>query len=326
MSKNNSNTWQLEGSISLLQQRAFLLSTIRQFFAARNVLEVETPVLSSAGNTDVQIDMFTSLSINDDKQLSYLRTSPEFFHKRLLANGAGDIFEIAKVFRLGESTRLHNPEFTLLEWYRLDFEMSQLMTEVLELVQYVRQQFGLDAMPINTYSYQQIFTDHLTIDPFNISDEKLNQLACEAGYHGDKLNRTAALDFMFALQLEPKLEKDQGYLIYDFPVEQAALSQVHAKHPDRCLRFEFLWGGVELANGYQELTDADEQLKRFEQDNLNRQAMGKTELPIDHKLIDALKKGLPDCSGVAVGVDRLLMCLLGSDDIDEVLAFNFDGS
>jgi lysyl-tRNA synthetase class 2 len=326
VSKNNSQNWRLNGLLQILQQRAFLCATIRQFFHSKGVLEVETPVLSSAANTDLQIEVFQTHAISSDAKHSYLRTSPEFFHKRLLAGGSGDIFELAKVFRLGESTQLHNPEFTLLEWYRLEFDMQQLMTEVLELIQYLRQQFGLKPLLMKQYSYQQIFIEKLSIDPFNSSDETLNQLAKEAGYHGATLDRTAALDFMFALQLEPLLEKDQGYLIHDFPVEQAALSQVHPEYSDRCLRFEFLWGGVELANGYQELTDAKEQLNRFKQDNLNRLANGKDELPIDHRLIDALSQGLPACSGVAIGVDRLLMCLLDLDDITDVLAFTAEHS
>ncbi|MCB1582340.1 MAG: EF-P lysine aminoacylase GenX [Xanthomonadales bacterium] len=310
-----------QSPLSLLRQRAFLLTEIRTFFQQRKVLEVETPILSSAANTDLQIEVFSTQPIKPDKSSAFLRTSPEFFHKRLLAQGSGDIFEMAKVFRYGETTRLHNPEFTLLEWYRLDFDLKQLMFEVVELVQYLRQQMGLDVMTINTCSYQQIFIEKLSIDPFKTSADELNRLAIEAGYHGEPLDLTAALDFMFAIRLEPQLQKDEGYLIYDFPVEQAALSQVHPDYPDRCLRFEFLWGGVELANGYQELTDANEQLKRFEQDNHNRQIRGKDKLPIDQHLITALQQGLPGCSGVAVGVDRLLMCLLGKDDINEVLAF-----
>lgn len=312
--------------LHLLKQRAFLLSEIRDFFRQRNVLEIETPILSSSANTDLQIEVFKTEAFQSDSKHAYLRTSPEFFHKRLLAAGSGDVFELAKVFRKGESTRLHNPEFTMLEWYRLGFEMQQLMDEVVELIQQLRQRFGFDSMTINAYSYQQVFIEKLAIDPFHCDDEKLNELVIKAGYHGEPLDRTAALDFLFAVQLEPQLEKDQGYLIHDFPVEQAALSQVHPEHTDRCLRFEFLWGGVELANGYQELTDADEQLKRFQRDNKNRVAMGKAELPIDHHLIEALSNGLPECSGVAVGVDRLLMCLLGKNDIADVLAFNAEKS
>ncbi len=315
-----------QSPLSLLRQRAFLLSEIRAFFKQRKVLEVETPVLSSAANTDLQIEVFKTQNIASSASSSYLRTSPEFFHKRLLANGSGDIFEVAKVFRHGESTPLHNPEFTLLEWYRLDFKMHDLMAEVVELIQWLRQKLDLPEMPINKYSYQQIFLEQLGFDPFAVGDDELNQMAQRAGYHGETLDRTAALDFMFAIQLEPLLKANQGYLIYDFPIEQAALAEAHPDFPDRCLRFELLWGGVELANGYQELTDAEEQLQRFEQDNKNRQATGKPALPIDQNLIDALQQGLPACSGVAVGVDRLLMCLLGFDDIKQVLAFSADCS
>lgn len=312
--------------LSLLRQRAFLLSEVRSFFKSRNVLEIETPVLSSAANTDLQIEVFSTQGIRLNEQKAYLRTSPEFFHKRLLASGSGDIFEIAKVFRSGETTHLHNPEFTLLEWYRLDFEMSQLMDEVVELMQHLRQQFGLAAMKVNRLSYQQISKQFLNIDPFDISDEALNQKAELAGYHGAPLNRTEALDFMFAVQLEPLLNKEEAYLIHDFPIEQAALSQQHPQYEDRCLRFELLWGGVELANGYQELTDANEQLKRFKNDNINRQLAGKTKLPIDRHLIAALKQGLPACSGVALGIDRLLMCLLGEESIQAVISFNAENS
>lgn len=312
--------------LSVLKQRAFLMSKIRAFFAEKDVLEVETPILSSAANTDLQIEVFQTQAIIENQQSAYLRTSPEFFHKRLLAAGCGDVFEIAKVFRLGESTKLHNPEFTLLEWYRLGFDMSQLMAEVVELVQSLRHAFGLGEMKVNTISYQQIFKEKLKLDPFAVDTASLNLAAKAAGYHGDDLDRTAALDFMFAVKLEPLLNTEEGYLIHDFPVEQAALSQVHPLHKDRCLRFEFLWGGIELANGYQELTDAEEQQKRFEQDNQNRLHMGKAALPIDQRFIEALQAGLPACSGVAVGVDRLLMCLLGFDDIKQVLAFEAECS
>lgn len=313
-----------QSPLELLKQRAFLLSAIRDFFRQREVLEVETPVLSSAANTDLQIEVFQTQALTENNQQAFLRTSPEFFHKRLLVAGSGDIFEIAKVFRRDEATQLHNPEFSLLEWYRLGYKMRDLMAEVVELIQYLRQQFDMPAMPVKHYSYQQIFNDYLDFDPFVVNKAELNQMAQQAGYHGEPLDRTAALDFMFAVQLEPKLDKNQGYLIDNFPIEQAALAEAHPELPDRCLRFEFLWGGIELANGYQELTDADEQLKRFEQDNQNRLAMGKTALPIDQNLIKALQQGLPACSGVAVGVDRLLMCLLGYEDIKKVLAFSAD--
>lgn len=318
--------WRFQSPLQVLKQRAFLLAEIRAFFAAKDVMEVETPILSSAANTDLQIAVFSTQPILKSEQFAYLRTSPEFFHKRLLASGSGDIFEIAKVFRHEESTALHNPEFTLLEWYRLGFDMRQLMDEVLELVQLLAHSFELKPPPVKVLTYQALFIEFLQIDPFDLEQGQLNLLAKEAGYHGTALSRTEALDFMFAIQIEPLLNKNQCYLIHDFPIEQAALAQVHPEFPNRCLRFEFLWGNVELANGYQELTDDAEQLRRFKNDNRLRRMGGKSELPIDQRLLTALHHGMPQCSGVAIGLDRLLMCLLNKNMISDVLGFSANNS
>lgn len=342
MSKNKSQTWRFKGPLRLLQQRAFLLAAIRQFFAHKGLLEVETPVLASAANTDVQIEVFASQAIND-RGHSYLRTSPEFFHKRLLSSGAGDLFEIAKVFRRGERTQLHNQEFTLLEWYRLDFQMFDLIEEVIELVQFLRLKMGEPELAIQSVSYQALFKQRAGFDPFDISLTALQQHCQKQGYAGSELSRTEALDFIFSIVIQPQLaagqtrleaadqsfSKDQpaaGLMIYDFPIEMAALAQAHPELSDRCLRFEFLWQGVELANGYQELTDANEQLKRFQQDNKTRLQQGKAALPIDQNLIAALTAGMPACSGVALGVERLMMCLLGYSSIDQVMGFVAENS
>ena len=330
MLKNNPDTWQFDGPLSLLQQRAFLCAAIRRFFAARKVLEVETPVLSSAANTDVQIDMFSSQPIDAGNECAYLRTSPEFFHKRLLASGAGDIFELARVFRRGERTPLHNPEFTLLEWYRLDFQLFDLMREVIELINFLRAEHGDSELAIESVSYQQLFMRCAGFDPFDISLSAMQALCKERGYTGSALSRTEALDFVFSVVIQPQLEpvgqSTAGLMVYDFPVEMAALAQAHPQHPDRCLRFEFLWSGVELANGYQELTDATEQLRRFEQDNQIRLQLGKSALPIDENLLAALIHGMPPCAGVALGVERLMMCLLGHQSIDQVMGFVAENS
>ena len=330
MSKNNPETWQFNGPLSLLQQRVFLCAAIRRFFAARKVLEVETPVLSSAANTDVQIEMFSSQPIDAGNEHAYLRTSPEFFHKRLLASGSGDIFELAKVFRRGERTPLHNPEFTLLEWYRLDFQLFDLMQEVVELINFLRTEQGDSDLQVESVTYQQLFKRCADLDPFDSSLSELQQGCENHGYAGSPLSRTEALDFIFSIVIQPQLEHaDQskpGLMVYDFPVEMAALAQAHPHHPDRCLRFEFLWHGVELANGYQELTDAAEQLRRFEQDNLIRMQLGKSALPIDENLLAALNQGMPPCAGVALGVERLMMCLLGKESIDQVMGFVAENS
>lgn len=330
MSKNNKNNWQFEGPLQLLKQRAFLLSEIRRFFDLRQVLEVDTPILSSSGNTDVQIDMFSSQALLNDQKSSYLRTSPEFFHKRLLSSGSGDVFEIAKVFRSGERTRLHSPEFTLLEWYRVDFKLSDLMSEVTELIHHLLQQLGGETLTVEVITYQTLFKQCVDLDPFVMSDQELHDFCVEHGYSGSVLSRTESLDFIFSLMVQPQLEDNDQYppglMIHDFPIEMAALAERHPLYPDRCLRFEFLWNGVELANGYQELTDAQEQKMRFIADNMRRKQLGKPELPIDQHLLAALTHGMPGCSGVALGIERLMMCLWGHDSIDAVMGFRSENS
>ncbi len=289
-------------------------------------MEVETPVLSSHGNTDVQIDMFASHPLLPEQHQSFLRTSPEFFHKRLLACGAGDVFEIAKVFRRGERSRLHAPEFTLLEWYRGGFGYRELMAEVIDLVRFLLAQLTGAQINVETITYQDLFKKCAAIDPFAIETGALQAVCNNHGYTGSALNRTGALDYIFALIIQPQLNDAAhfapGLMIHDFPIEMAALSQAHPTNPDRCLRFEFLWQGVELANGYQELSDATEQHQRFVADNELRRQLGKAELPIDEHLLAALSHGLPACSGVAMGVERLMMCLLGFDSIDQVMGFH----
>lgn len=305
-----------------LQQRAFLYRQIRNFFAQRQVLEVETPILSSAANSDVEIEVFSTQAIAENKPAAYLRTSPEFFHKRLLAAGSGDVFEIAKVFRQAENTTIHNPEFTLLEWYRQDFSLSQLMDEVTALIQQLRQDFKQPKLSIQSISYVELMQQHCGSNPLQLNLQQLNQLCQQHGYHGESLSQSAAFDFLFAIVIEPQLRSsEQGLFVYHFPACQAALAQLHPQHPQLCLRFEFLYRGIELANGYQELTDPEQQQQRFNQDQQRRAAQQRPTHPIDYNLIKALAK-LPDCSGVAIGLDRLLMTLLDHQDLTAVLPFS----
>ncbi|MCX7554779.1 EF-P lysine aminoacylase EpmA [Marinicella sp. S1101] len=327
---SESEHWHFKGPLKLLNQRAFLMAEIRQFFAARQVMEVSTPVLSTKGNTDVEIEMFVTDGLDVENSQAFLRTSPEFFHKRLLASGSGDIFEIAKVFRKGELTALHNPEFTLLEWYRLGFTLTDLFAEVCELIEHLNAVMQARPLTFKTCSYQQLFESYLGINPFAIEVDELNDFCTEKGYVGSQLTRTEALDFLFAVAIQPLMVAADGkslvVVVYDFPIEAAALAQAHPVYGDRCLRFEILWDGVELANGYQELTDAQEQLERFQQDNKARAQKGRDQLPIDDRLIAALAAGLPACSGVAMGLERLLMCLLGQQQIQDVMGFDANNS
>lgn len=304
-----------------IQQRAFLYRQIRRFFAEKQVLEVETPILSSAANSDLEIEVFSTQAIVENNTAAYLRTSPEFFHKRLLAAGSGDIFEIAKVFRQAENSTIHNPEFSLLEWYRQDFSLLQLMDEVAELIQRLRHDFKLPKLIIQSISYVEIMQQHCGLNPLQLNLQELNQLCYQHGYHGEALTQSAAFDFLFAIVIEPKLRNsEQGLFIYHFPACQAALAQLHPQQNQLCLRFEFLYRGIELANGYQELTDPIQQQQRFNQDQQRRAARQRPTHPIDQNLIQALTT-LPDCSGVAIGLDRLLMTLLNHQNLTAILPF-----
>lgn len=317
----SSNDWMPGCPLTAVQQRAFLYQQIRLFFAKKGVLEVETPVLSSHANSDTQIDVFQTQSIKINSKQAFLRTSPEFFHKRLLASGSGDIFEIAKVFRLGEASAVHNPEFTMLEWYRLGFDLRAMMAEVAALISVLFESFEWPQLPVRHVSYAELFRQYVGGSVFKSSLMQLNQWCRQHGYHGKDLERNAAMDFLFAVVIEPALPKNELLFVYHFPASQAALAQINPQDCNSCLRFELLWNGVELANGYQELTDANEQRQRFESDQKWRQKNGKPVMPLDAHLLDALDVGLPACSGVAVGLDRLLMHLIKASDLSAVLPF-----
>ncbi len=310
-------------SLLVLKQRAFLLQKIRCYFQSQDVLEVETPILSSAGNTDVHIESFTSQAINPDFDKSYLRTSPEFPLKRLLCSGIGDVFEIAKVFRRGEISRTHNVEFTLLEWYRLGFNYQQLIKDVEALFQYLFDAFKVSVEVSQSFTFFQSFEKFLAINIEEITHEELNQVCHEKGYSGSVLSKDEALDYLFATQIQPQLHKKRLTFITHYPASQAALSEIDAENPMYSLRFEVFYHGQELGNGYQELTDANELLYRFEQDNIKRR---NNTIGIDDNLIKAMSTGMPACSGIAVGIDRLLMVLMGIDEISEVLSFNASNS
>lgn len=279
-------------------------------------MEVETPLISSAGNTDPEIESIRTGNGH------YLRTSPEFALKRLLAAGSGDIFELGRVFRAGESGRSHNPEFTMLEWYRNGFSYQQLMDEVATLVRHCgRGKF--DLWPQQKFSYQQLFLRFVDLDPFTASEQALSTKAKENGIDDIELDRRQWLDLLISLVIQPALPENQLTFVYDFPAEQAALAKVRPGSPPLAERFELYLGRTELANGYQELTDAQEQQRRFESENLQRANRGMAICEVDHHMIKALEHGLPECAGVALGVDRLLMAIVGTDSIDDVTAFPF---
>lgn len=313
-----------------MRARAAMLACIRAYFADQQVLEVDTPALGSSTATDPFLASFEVSMLGTSY---YLQTSPEFAMKRLLAEGIGDIYQLGKAFRVDEQGNHHNPEFTLLEWYRLGWRWPQLQGEVLRLIKTVAHSLvsaqvvpGAQAWPDNgVYTYRQVFLEQLGIDPFSASSAQLQSVA-EQHVQGamPSLDRDGWLDLLMAQVIEPRLP--QGIVtVTEFPASQAALAKV-AKDADGNLvaqRFEVYINGVELANGYQELTDASEQRARFVADNQHREALGLPILPIPEALLAALEKGLPACAGVALGVDRLLMAVLSLDTLAETQPFAF---
>jgi len=304
--------WRPSASLETLRLRARMLAAVRGFFAARGVLEVETPCLSAATVTDPHLHSLATRLAGG--RTRYLQTSPEYAMKRLLAAGSGPIYQLARAFRDGELGRRHNPEFTLLEWYRPGFDHHRLMDEVEELVAEVAGVAG----PTERLTYAEAFRAHAGVDPFADPPARLAEAARAATGGavpdlGD--DRDAWLDLLMGTVVERRLGHDRPTFVHDFPAAQAALARVRQTGPDGgpavAERFELFVGGVELANGFHELTDAAEQRRRFEADLARRRALGLTEPPVDERFLAALAAGLPDCAGVAVGFDRLVMIAAG---------------
>jgi lysyl-tRNA synthetase class 2 len=317
--------WEPSAGLAALQLRARLNALIRRFFAERGVLEVETPLLSAAGNTDPNIESFAldyTGPVAGGAARRWLRTSPEFPLKRLLAAGVGSCYELGRVFRDGEFGRLHNPEFTMLEWYRVGWDHHQLMDECAELVREAMRLAGR-VVSVREASFRQVYQDALGIDPLTAGEGELRGPLAVFGIDGDGLTRDDWLDLLMTHLIQPSFPDNRILLMYDYPHSQAALARIRPGDVPVAERFELYLGPVELANGYRELTDAGEQRERFGRD-LSRRRRRDAALPaLDERLLAALP-GMPDCAGVALGVDRLLMAMLGSDRVDDVLAFPFD--
>ncbi|KGY10723.1 elongation factor P--(R)-beta-lysine ligase [Vibrio sinaloensis] len=316
--------WQPTASVEQLRQRAHLLNQIRQFFLERDVLEVDTPAMSHATVTDVHLHTFQTEFVGPgyaDGSKLYFMTSPEFHMKRLLAAGSGCIYQINKAFRNEENGRYHNPEFTMLEWYRVGFDHHHLMDEMDDLLQRVLKCGAAERM-----TYQQAFMDVLGVCPLEGSMQELKVVAAKLGLSDiaePEDDRDTLLQLLFSIGVEAKIGQKTPAFVYDFPASQAALAKINRQDPRVADRFEVYFKGIELANGFHELDNPKEQLKRFEQDNAKRVEMGLEPQPIDHHLIAALESGLPECAGVALGVDRLIMLAIGCDHIDQVTAFPF---
>jgi lysyl-tRNA synthetase class 2 len=321
--------WWPSATLEFLRLRATLLERIRRYFRHAGVLEVDTPVLSAAGNTDPVIQSFATTYHGPGPRRAvrlYLQTSPEFPMKRLLAAGSGSIYQICKVFRDGESGRHHNPEYTLLEWYRTGFDHVALMAEVESLLRAVLADI-MPLAPARHWTYREIFGEFTGLDPFTATVNQTEQFLQANGFTAPPGMSSEALDGWLDLVLthiiQPALDAGLVF-ISDYPASQAALARLRPGEPPVAARFEAYLDGIELANGYHELTDAMEQRRRLERDNARRNAQGQDEVEPDRRLLAAMRCGLPDCAGVALGVDRLLMIAGGARHIDDVLAFPLD--
>ncbi|WP_288131735.1 EF-P lysine aminoacylase EpmA [Microbulbifer sp.] len=320
MSESN---WRPTASLENLRRRATLLADIRRFFSERQVLEMEVPILSRRATSDPHIDSITAECSGEP---AFLATSPEFGLKRLLAAGIGDCYYLGKAFRNGEAGGRHNPEFTMLEWYRVGWDDHRLMIEVGELLSWL-----LRISRVHSCSYRTLFLEHLGLDPHRATLRELSDcVAYNLELSFEPVDKDECLDLLMSHHIEPNMDmggKPGITLVYDFPASQAALARVeedeHGVPVAR--RFEAYVGGMELANGYWELTDAREQLRRFEADQRYRAENGKPVNPFEERLVQALESGMPsgmpECAGVALGVDRLLMLACGASRIDEVVAF-----
>lgn len=317
--------WQPSASLQHLRRRAQLLQKIRAFFAVKDVLEVETPLLCHGIGSDPNLDFFTTFySSPPHEQTLFLQTSPEFAMKRLLAAGSGSIYQICKAFRNGEAGRYHNPEFTLLEWYRVGFDLSALMDEITELLQYLGE--GIPFwQQAERYSYSELFQRYTGLDALTFSLDAYRQGAAHLELlDAERLcgeDHALWLDLLFSHRVQPYLGQDALCLVYDYPARQSSLARAKPGQPELVERVEIFIRGVELGNGFYELTDAEEQERRFTAEIETRRRLG---LPIttpDRRLLAALQSGLPDCAGIAIGLDRLLMLLNDCAHIDAVLAF-----
>lgn len=319
--------WQPSCSIAALQLRARVLAHIRAFFAERAVLEVETPILSQAIGTDPNLSFFhTQYDAPPLTQRLFLQTSPEFAMKRLLAAGSGSIYQLCKCFRNGEAGRFHNPEFTMLEWYRVGFDLSQLMNETAELLQTLFLKEQGRAFEIQKQGYQSIFQQYTGLDPLVFDYHEYCAYAITHGLDEAIVlcehSHALWLDYLFSFVVQPQLTGDTIWLIYGYPACQSSLAKLNANDARITERVEVFIQGVELGNGYYELQNAKEQSARFEKEIAFRQQHGLADVVKDERLLAALEFGLPECSGIAIGVDRVLMLLSGALSIDEVLSFS----
>lgn len=319
-----SRDWPPSASFEALRARAGIVSRIREYFSRTGAVEVETPICAASPAPDPALEQLTTVYTGPGAPQGrplYLQTSPELAMKRLLAAGSGPIYQICKAFRDGERGRIHNPEFSLVEWYRPGFGMHELMDDVAGLVAEVLE----TSWPVERVAFGELFERELGLEPHLATDERIRECALDNRVSGADalpgLDRDAWLDLLLTHCLERKLGRGRMTFLFDYPASRASLARIRPGAPPVAERFELYLEGMEIANGFHELADEAEQRRRLVADNERRKAAGQEPVPLDERFLAALEQGLPDCSGVALGLDRLVMVALGSESIDEVLAF-----
>ena len=300
--------------VSILHDRAAMFRAARRFFADRDILEVDCPIISVRASVDAHIDLIPAA------EGRYLHSSPEYGMKRLLADGIGDIYQLSHVFRNGEVGSKHNPEFMMAEWYRIGISFQALMEETADFIR-----LFLGDLPHRIISYREAFKEFAGIDYISMNDDQLMEHV-ETGYDSLKEEgRDAILNMILGTHIEPLLGNDELTILAYYPATQAALAKTTSIENELVAeRFEIYYKGMELCNGYHELADADEQRQRFIASNAHRRRLGKEELPLDEHFLESLKRGLPDCCGVAVGFDRLMMLRHQCDHIRQAIPFEWD--
>jgi len=316
--------WRPSASLDVLRLRARTYQTIREFFKQRKVLEVDTPCLSHATTSDPNIESFVTQFygvVSGETHDLYLSTSPEFHMKRLVAAGIGSIYQISHVFRQSELGSQHNPEFSLLEWYRVGMNYQGLMREVAQLIRLLMQQ---DWNEVQYLTYQQAFLQFVGIDPYSSGPDELYQISLKLGFSSHTIpldDKDVYLDYLMSHHVQPKLGDNRLTFVYEYPASQCAFARISPENSQVAERFELFINGIELANGYQELTSPEEQRQRFTTDLDKRIRNGANPICMDENLLDALQFGLPECSGVALGLDRLIQLMSGKKSLSDVLAF-----
>lgn len=323
---NPEATWQPAAKRATLETRAAMLTVARNFFAQRGMLEVETPILCEQSVTDPHISSIAAVANGHN---TWLRTSPEYHMKRLLAAGYGDIYQIGKTFRGGESGARHQPEFTMIEWYRHNFELPDIIAETCDLIFALSALGRIPATTVTQVSYQDAFSSACGIDPLTAEIAELRKCAATAaeGNHdphlGEQLgdDRQGWLDLLASTLVYPTFKDGALWVVNQYPADQAMLARLNPDNPAVADRFEIFWQGTELANGFRELRDAGEQQERFAADQRVRRSAGLPAMEIDGHLLAALESGLPECAGVAVGLDRILLIAEDLDTLDKTMSF-----